>query len=149
MSEKTFVVSQFADNYEEFSKVNKGDLIRYGLDGFDRMIASKVVQSFESYYDGSNGYQNEDYTVCGTVTDIDYDEISNEKMGWVHVLKLENIDGPQTVELYKNEDSAPQVFILDSADRSSKMGTVEDIRYGDRILIYSNNGTIYSVVLYR
>jgi len=44
---------------------------------------------------------------------------------------------------------ATQVFILNSADRSSELGSVSDIRYGDRILVYAYGGDSYAIVLYR
>lgn len=82
VSEQSFEVSPLIANYKDFEKISKGDLIKYALDGFDRMNAYDILQSFESYFDGSNGYVNEDFTVCGTVTDLDYDEISNAKLRW-------------------------------------------------------------------
>ncbi len=148
-SEQTFVVSPLIANYNEFAKISKGDLIKYALDGFDRMNAYDILQSFESYFDGSNGYVNDDFTVCGTVTDIEYDEISNAKLRWADVVTLTNIDGTYTYELYHNSSMATQVFILNSADRSSELGSVSDIRYGDRILVYAYGGDSYAIVLYR
>lgn len=148
-SEQTFVVSPLIANYNDFEKISKGDLIKYALDGFDRMNAFDILQSFESYFDGSNGYVNEDFTVCGIVTDLDYDEISNAKLRWADVVTLTNIDGTYTYELYHNASLATQVFILNSANRSSELGTVSDIRYGDRILVYAYNGDSYAIVIYR
>ena len=149
VSEQSFTVSPLVANYKEFENIGKGDLIKYALDGFDRMNAFDILQSFESYFDGSNGYVNDDFTVCGTVTDIDYDEISNAKLRWADVVTLVNIDGTYTYELFHNASMASQVFILNSADRSAEIGTVADIRYGDRILVYAYNNDSYAVVLYR
>ena len=148
-SEQSFVVSPLISNYSDFEKISKGDLIKYAIDGCDRMNAYDILQSFENYFDGSNGYVNEDFTVCGTVTDIDYDEISNAKLRWADVVTLTNIDGTYTYELLHNSSLATQVFILNSADRSSELGTVGDIRYGDRILLYAYNGDSYAIVIYR
>ena len=148
-SEQTFVVSPLIANYKDFEKISKGDLIKYALDGFDRMNAFDILQSFESYFDGSNGYVNDDYTVCGTVTDIEYDAISNAKLRWADVVTLTNIDGTYTYELYHNSSMATQVFILNSADRSAEIGKVSDIRYGDRILVYAYAGDSYALVIYR
>ena len=148
-SEQTFVVSPLIANYKSFENIGKGDLIKYALDGFDRMNAFDILQTFESYFDGSNGYVNDDYTVCGTVTDIEYDAISNAKLRWADVVTLTNIDGTYTYELYHNSSMATQVFILNSADRSAELGTVADIRYGDRILVYAYSGDSYALVIYR
>ena len=149
VSEQTFVVSPLIANYKEFEKIGKGDLIKYALDGFDRLNAFDILQSFESYFDGSDGFVNDDFTVCGTVTEIEYDEISNAKLRWADVVTLTNIDGTYTYELYHNSSMATQVFILNSADRSSELGSVSDIRYGDRILVYAYGGDSYAIVLYR
>ena len=149
VSEQSFEVSPLIANYKDFEKISKGDLIKYALDGFDRMNAYDILQSFESYFDGSNGYVNEDFTVCGTVTDLDYDEISNAKLRWADVVTLSNIDGTYTYELYHNSSLATQVFILNSANRNAEIGKVSDIRYGDRILVYAYNGDSYAIVIYR
>ena len=148
-SEQTFVVSPLIANYKDFENIGKGDLIKYALDGFDRMNAYDILQSFESYFDGSNGYVNDDFTVCGTVTDLEYDAISNAKLRWADVVTLTNIDGTYTYELYHNSSMATQVFILNSADRSAEIGSVADIRYGDRILVYAYAGDSYAIVIYR
>ena len=149
VTEQSFIVSPLIANYNEFAKISKGDLIKYALDGFDRMNAFDILQTFESYFDGSNGYVNEDFTVCGTVTDIDYDEISNAKLRWADVVTLTNIDGTYTYELYHNASLATQVFILNSANRNAEIGKVSDIRYGDRILVYAYGGDSYAIVIYR
>lgn len=149
LSEQTFIVSPLVANYSQFENISKGDLIKYALDGFDRMNAFDILRSFESYFDGSKGYVNADFTVCGTVTDIKYDRISNRKLRWADIVTLTNIDGTYKYELFHNSSMASQVFILNSADRSAEIGTVEDIRYGDRILVYAYNGDSYAVVLYR
>ena len=148
-SEQSFVVSPLIKNYKDFYQINAGDLIKYSLDGFDRMNAFDILQKFESYLDGSNGYVNDDFTVCGTVTDMEYDAISNAKLRWTDVVTLENIDGTYTYELYHNTSLATQVFILNSANRSSELGKVSDIKYGDRIMVYAYNGDSYAIVIYR
>lgn len=148
-SEQSFVVSPLIANYKDFYQINAGDLIKYSLDGFDRMNAFDILQKFESYLDGSNGYVNDDFTVCGTVTDMEYDAISNAKLRWADVVTLQNIDGTYTYELYHNTSLATQVFILNSANRDAELGTVADIKYGDRILVYAYNGDSYAIVIYR
>ena len=148
-SEQSFIVSPLIANYSDFTQIGKGDLIKYALDGFDRMNAFEILQKFESYFDGSNGYANEDFTVCGTVTDLEYDEISNSKLRWADVVTLQNMDGAYTYELYHNSSLATQVFILDSSDRSAELGTVSDIKYNDRIMVYAYNGDVYALVIYR
>ena len=129
--------------------ISKGDLIKYSLDGFDRMNAYDILQNFESYFDGSNGYVNDDFTVCGTVTDINYDEISNAKLRWSDVVTITNSDGTYTYDLFHNASLATHVFILNSANRESEIGTVGDIRYGDRVLLYAYNNDSYAIVIYR
>ena len=148
-SEQSFVVPPLIANYKDFYQINAGDLIKYSLDGFDRMNAFDILQKFESYLDGSNGYVNDDFTVCGTVTDMEYDAISNAKLRWADVVTLQNIDGTYTYELYHNTSLATQVFILNSANRDAELGTVADIKYGDRILVYAYNGDSYAIVIYR
>ena len=148
-SEQSFIVSPLMPNYNEYYRIGKGDLIKYSLDGFDRMNAYEIVKDAESYFDGSSGYPNEDYTVCGTVTNIEYGRISNSKLRWADIVTLENVEGTFIYELYHNQSLSTQVFILNSADKSSKMGTVSDIKYNDRIMVYSYNGSAYALVIYR
>jgi len=148
-SEQSFIVSPLISDYKDFYRIGKGDLIKYSLDGFDRLNAFDILQKFESYFDGSDGYPNEDFTVCGTVTDIEYDEISNNKLRWADVVTLKNVDGTYTYELYHNASLATQVFILDSSDRSATLGKVSDIKYNDRIMVYAYNGDSYAIVIYR
>ena len=80
---------------------------------------------------------------------MEYDAISNAKLRWADVVTLQNIDGTYTYELYHNTSLATQVFILNSANRDAELGTVADIKYGDRILVYAYNGDSYAIVIYR
>lgn len=148
-SEQSFIVSPLIAGYEDFSQINAGDLIKYSLDGFDRLDAFEILQKFESYLDGCSGYGSGDFTVCGTVTDINYDRISNAKLRWADILTLTNTDGTYKYELYHNSNLATQVFILNSVNRSSRLGNVSDIKFGDRILVYAYNGDSYAIVIYR
>jgi len=147
--EQTFTVSPLIANAESFTSINKGDLITYSLDGFDRLDGFSMKKKFESYFDGSTGVVTAEFTVCGTVTDIDYDEISNVKGMWADNVTFENVDGLYTYELYHSSSLSPTVYILNSANREAELGKVADIRYGDRILVFANAGDAYAVVIYR
>ena len=118
--EQTFTVSPLIANAESFTSINRGDPITYSLDGFS------MKKKFESYFDGSTGVVTAEFTVCGTVTDIDYDEISNVKGMWADNVTFENVDGIYTYELYHSSSLCPTVYILNSANRKAGPGYVRD-----------------------
>lgn len=147
LSEQTFEVSPIIPNKESFMNIDKGDFITYSLDGFDRLDGYSLKKRFGSYYDGDSGIITSEYIVCGIVSDIDYDEIDNSTGNWVDVIKVDYSDTSNEYQL--SHSSKPMIFILDSSNRNAEPATAADIKYGDRVMVYSNNGTTYAVVIYR
>lgn len=147
--EQSFIVSPLISNYSDFYQINAGDLMLYSLDGFDRLNGFEMLRTFGGYYDGDTGVITGNYTVCGTVTDIDYDEISDRKVRWADILTLETTEGKYVYELYHNTSLKPTVYILNSNNRDVQLGAVSDIRYGDRVLVYAYADDPYAVVIYR
>ena len=149
VSEQSFIVSPLVPSYKDFNNISSGDLIRYSLDGFGRVNAYKMLREFGTYFDGDTGNRDSDFTIYGVVTDIDYDEIDNSKVRVADLLTIEHEDGTEKYYLYHNASMASQVFILNSSNRDVEIGTVADIKYGDKVVVYSNNYTSYAVVIYR
>lgn len=148
-SEQSFEVSPLIPNYDSFENISTGDFIKYSLDGFDRLDGFEIKQRFEEYYDNDEGNEDSDKIVCGIVTDIDYDEVDNNKLRWADKVTLVSSGDTYSYYMHHNTSLTPMVCILNSADRSSKLGSVSDIRYGDRIFIYAYDGDAYAVVIYR
>ncbi|MBR5518986.1 MAG: S-layer homology domain-containing protein, partial [Clostridia bacterium] len=127
--EQSFVVSTLIPSYNDFYNINSGDLIRYSLDGFGRVNAYKTLREFGTYFDGDTGTRDSDFTIYGVVTDIDYDEIDNGKVRVADLLTIEHEDGTERYYLYHHSSMAPQIYILNSANRDVEVGTIADIKY--------------------
>ncbi len=140
LSEQTFVVSNLINDTSVFNGINKGDLVLYSLDSFDRLNNIKKLNDSEDYETDrtyKEGTDEESY--CYLVKDINFDEIDGQKRRWVDVIELCSSDDRentvQTFNIPHNTNLAPIVFIMDDADNVS-VANIKDIRVNDRVYVY-------------
>ena len=142
--EKSYIVSQLVSNQVDFESLNKGDLIAYSLDGFDHLNAVEVLRGINQYYESDSTN-----AVCAEIKNIDYNQISNSKIRWVHNVDIgyENQDSViKTLEILAR--SPAPIFVIESKDEM-RVGNVNDLQIGDKIFAAMNSGKVRAIVIKR
>lgn len=142
---KDYKVSRQIQDPESFQQLSRGDLIAFSLDGFDNLNGYEVLQAADNYYDYIVGEYTENERFCGQVADVDYNNISNKKNRWVHVLNVMFEDETtQTAYEVLARGSMP-IFVIEK-NGTVRAGTIDDVKPGGRVFVLSKTDVPRAVV---
>lgn len=154
LCEQTFYVSDLISHNPVFDDISKGDLIRYSLDGFDRLDNAEKLKDAEDYDRDGQRSESGITTYTYSVMSADFDEIDESRMRWVDKIVIYSKDDPDTAvgtfKIAHTSSLAPVVFIVDSKG-NAKIGSVKDICVNDRVCICKPTSLmdVTAIVIYR
>jgi len=146
--EKDFTVSNLIADAKSFENINKGDLIAYSLDNFENLNGYALLQSEDNFYDIAERTMATFTVYCGLVNNIKYNYPSVRRNMWVTTIYANLETGSSETKEFDIVKSSPApIFLIE--DNNYSIITVDDVQFGDRIFVASDNGTTRAVVVKR
>lgn len=146
--EKDFIVSNLISARNSFLNIREGDFIAYSLDNFENLNGYALLQGKDNYYDIEERIKATFSVYCGIVNNIKYNYPSVRRNMWVTTLYTNLETGASaTTEYDIIKSSAAPIFLIE--DNNYSIITVDDIQFGDRVFVATDNGTTRAVVVNR
>ena len=146
--EKDFTVSNLISARNSFLNIREGDFIAYSLDNFENLNGYALLQGKDNYYDIEERTKATFSVYCGIVNNIKYNYPSVRRNMWVTTLYTNLETGASaTTEYDIIKSSAAPIFLIE--DNNYSIITVDDIQFGDRVFVATDNGTTRAVVVNR
>lgn len=146
--EKNYFVSSLIPDANRFATLSMGDLIAYTLvEGNEELNGFRVIQDANEY----NGTFlldafGEDEMCLGTVTDCDYNFVSQTKSRWTDSMTVNYGTGTTTYEVFMT--GTPPIYLLEG-ENTIKTLTFDDIRVGDKVFVSANLSVVRAIVVRR
>ncbi len=149
----SYRITEAAAESEGFAIPATGDLIAYSLDLEYNMDAVKVLGSMAGELSYGRTNPRLDYeTFCGYISNIEYNQVSENLNRWIHLISCVAPSGDKSVEVDYEilKNSGPPIFIYYCGSKETTFGTIDDIDISsDEIFISAANNSVRAVVILR
>jgi len=147
--EVTYVSEGFTDANGDAQNLRNGDFIIYETNVEGELTNAKIIKRLSASVEHNQNKQGAvDGSITGVVTDVHRLQINNEANKRVHIVDLKVGEFYYSVELPAR--NIPFIYIYDeSAENMVKVGSLDDIVYGDVITVAMPNGNVSDCVIIR
>lgn len=148
----TYRITKPAEKSEDFLVPMAGDLLSYSLNLEYEIDATKILGRMAQGLSYGRTNPRGDYeTLCGLISDIEYNQVSENLNRWVHTVScLVPGEREQSVEYEVLKYSGPPIYIYEHGSKESWFGTIDDIDIAnDEIFISAANNSVRAVVILR
>lgn len=148
----SYKITEAAAESEGFTAPRLGDLIAYSLDLEYNVDAVKILGSMADDLPFGPHEESFEYrTFFGYVSDIEYNQVSENLNRWVHTISCTAPSGDLSsdVEYEILKNSGPPIFIYHYGSKETTLGTINDIDIANDKIFISSADSVRAVVVVR
>lgn len=145
--EVQLVAKEVSGDNGDTDYLKTGDFIIFETNVEGYLVNSKIIKSLSNNPRHNKASSGVTGSITGIVTNISRLEINNEKVSRVHVIDV--LAGNTTYRVEIPARNIPDFYIYDKEINKSKLGSIDDIMYGDVVCISMPEDNVEDCVIVR